>query len=63
MGKGLGHFLKDDRGMVSTHKKWILHCVMTVGSMEVKMLTTVTYNIPTGMSKIKMSDNAKYWQR
>ena len=43
MGKGPGHFLKDDRGMVSTHKKWTLHHVMTVGSMQEKMLTTVTY--------------------
>ena len=45
MSKGLGHFLKDDRGMVITHKKWILHCVMTVDSMEMKMLTTVTYQL------------------
>ena len=57
MGKGPGHSLKDDRGKVSTHKKWTTSCD---GSRQHGSENANHSNIPTGMTKIKTSDNAKY---
>ena len=61
MGKGLGYFLKEDIGMANTPLKMGSTSVVIT---EMQIITTVRYhNIPTGMAKIKMTDNAKYWQR